>query len=164
MQLRSYYVSDSRTIFSPDNQEFLICDVSLEQERIVFSFLLIEDKKPKSRSSTAASWLLVPLCPRPSFLPLCLTAIRTAHPSAILHPPILSARSTLSLSLSFSQNLPGSRSTPPTLPCLYCFLPPPRIVILYDREKETTLSLLWCFRNSTSSLFHDAHMRESWII
>jgi len=107
----------------------VICNISLvEKDRFLFP---IKSKKPKSRSSTAASWLLVPLCPRPSFLPLCLSTTLAAHPSIVLLPPILSQNP-----FSFSLGISPALSPPQTLPCLYCFLRPQARYSLRSRKKR----------------------------
>lgn len=103
-------------------------NVSLE-EKNRSSFLSIESKKPKSRSLTAASWLLAPLCPRPSFLPFVpfyhssdasfrrLSSIHFAHKI---------------LSSSFARDLSG----PPRHYRVFTVFCLRRLVILCGRERN----------------------------
>lgn len=75
-----------------------------------------------------ASWLLVSLCPRPSFPLLCLSATLIAHPS-FCHRPSMCIR----FFLFFVRHLPGP---PLTLPRLYRFLPPQARYFLRPRKKR----------------------------
>lgn len=96
-------------------------DVSLERQRSFSLFHLSKTRNQSHVRQPRASWLLVPLCPRPSFLPLCLSAALAAHSSAVLSS---STRARRTLASSFAPLLtpsPAPHGPPPTLPRLYRF-------------------------------------------
>lgn len=164
----------TRTIFFfflfslPNHQESPSRNVSLEEkDRFLLFFpltpfpplspLLIESKKPKSRSSTASELIARPFVPsRPSFLPLCFTVSLTGHPFTVLLPlcalpPLLRSELFILLPLSVSLSL-VTLGPPPTLPHLYCFFAPCRLVILDGRERNGGSFVPPTRRNATSAL------------